>query len=1526
MKLPTALPGLIALVATQLGSISLAPGQDVNVRFAKLLTRRESLLAELEKKPAVEEALMRFAGGADRDDLWLTARRTQGVWHTAFGEVPGWHQSSMKDWRSYYHGNLTGGCWRPPLRFAADTAALKLDAGRLSGALAMTYRLDMPHDDRLPPGQPHQWWDRFIPGGNTVPRRVSYAIEADVHADRAMLDLILEGGVYWDPAFAPLVKAADPAVVRRPIHVRLQVPATPFTPVWVKTHSWIHGFHEADVAALRYDNGHLTGSMVVRLHQDGWMPWGGGKRTQNEPITVYFEIDARLDRNELAGRYKASFGGAIKGKIMYPKGDDSGDVVLPETRYEGAISGRGGKLVVGHYRAEGDLGQSAGAIDGLLLDAARPVRESFRLPDGQLTAERISAVLHQVRAMHLALQHAPLGYGEALRQTSWPAPTDASADECLRLALQQVNAMPAPDAKLSIVKLETVGDSPSFGTRAAAVAEDNVNLVPSDTAGWLFLPKWQVMGPFDQRPGLEHNTSPVPDIVVAPGATCRQTTDRLGAPFDGPGRRWQAMACADARLGAPWERTGPFARYVGQVWYGAATLRSADARTVWLSLEANDFAKLWVNDHLVWTATESIWRYRPMGRAFVPVALAAGDNRLLARIHSDRNLSWLRLALTTSEPATPATPPAPSPVNADFVFADASPPLAWDIAKGTNVAWRDAELGGSTRPVALGDALYVSVGTGTLVCVETATGKTRWSSQLPAAQAAQTGKGQPPAASAPVTDGTLVAMLNGWGTLGGYDAGGKLLWSQETGLPGGRLWVCGKRFVVEGQFQRGAKGGAAAQARIVAFDSASGMEAWRRDVPGQLQRAGMSLNVGNTSFPLSGTGALLDPQSGQPLALDGEMQITEKEGQVVRSVMDGPHRAHASSGTLYLTSQARHVALRLWERDGKLGFAHAWESNYGNSGFSNVFSAGMANDKFLFTWHSSLAHTPHSPDPRAEVNVQDVPDGRWLARNKPIMDDLYCYGPLSVTTPVIAGQYVFLLAGRSDNKRNQIAIVTADERIELVARQDVEPGTTQPPVFAGGRMILRSPTSLMCIAATTPQGRQYEKLQLARTLLRVIGRHRQYPAPVQVKPMERMGLLGDVPVSELTSDRPTDRWLGAGPFAPEALADGVALAALRAVPGTVVAGKAFAPVARTFAYNEPPAYLRTSELQGTGDTTPRFATRVDPKCVSNNRESGLLYTVLDVTHDRIVVPALDRPGVTQWLGGKLVEADVPLRLAPGLYPYLVRVGPEFYAAKQSEVLPPVGVVKAMEQGALTDIGWPKQWQVLGPLEGSDSRLRPDQLKAVPRSLTIDGNACRLFPLEADGPAVDLGFMARAELGVEPDRSLHFVRPGRSLLAYAFAHVDVPADGYLYITASCDAAMAWFVDGVSVYDRMRLGNAAPANDLDAHPFAVRVTRGRHVLAVMTGPSSSGWSFRSLGGFSQKRADEMPGLRVESRQPTPMPDFRLHACFQEAAHTPTMERMWLDRVRAHADRLRGIAADLPGTGEAQAAAAMLAQAAK
>ena len=156
---------------------------------------------------------------------------------------------------------------------------------------------------------------------------------------------------------------------------------------------------------------------------------------------------------------------------------------------------------------------------------------------------------------------------------------------------------------------------------------------------------------------------------------------------------------------------------------------------------------------------------------------------------------------------------------------------------------------------------------------------------------------------------------------------------------------------------------------------------------------------------------------------------------------------------------------------------------------------------------------------------------------------------------------------------------------------------------------------------------------------------------------------------------------------------------------------------------------------------------------------------------------------------------------------------------------------------------------------------------------------------------------------------------------ALAQIECPADGYLYITASANSAMCWYFDGVSVYDRTRLGNVSQFTDLEAHPFAVRVTAGRHTLAVQVRPSSSGWNFRSLGGFSRQRGDQLAEFQVESRHPREGLDLRLQPCFRELPHWPTMRLQWRARVRANAEPLQEIVSDLPGTAEAAAAAALL-----
>lgn len=1451
--------------------------------LASLTTTRDQLLSALEKKPPVENLLLRFDEGADGDRMDLTLQRTGGQWATGYVEVPGWQQSTMQEWRGFYLGNEVGGCWRTTQRFPADPAALKLDGNQLTGNLGVAYRLDRTLIQRQPPGRPIQWWDKFIPGGYTQPRPQAYTINAEVRSDSCLLDLILEGGLYWDPKFVPDPRQPSGAIIRRPIAVRLQVPSTRFTLATARTPTWIGGYHEADATGLKFANGKLTGRLVVFIHQDGWMPWGVGKHTQHEALPITFQLDAALRNNELTGEYTATLGGEFKG-LHY--GGHSADlnekIVIPETKFTGTLSGRGGKLVVGRYAATGDLGEQIGAVAGMLLDAPKSVRKQV-LGAGT----DVNTLFHQVRALHLALQHSPLPYDETWRQTDLPAPAG------------DFNPPPVPalDAKLPAPKAETVGDSPSLGVTALPV-EQKANVLPADADGWLYLAQWNVLGPFEQRPGLENDTGLVPDLVVVPDADYTQPVDRLGAvKADDKPVKWQPVTCATPRLGVPWESTGIFVRYTGKLWYGAATLRSAQARPVWLSLEANDFAKLWINNQLVWTDTEKTWRYRPNGRVFVPVTLQAGDNQLLARVHSDRRLGWLRLALTTKAPATPALPDQAPPYANPFIFPDAQPPLAWDIPQGINVAWRNSDLAGTTRPVVVGDALLVSSDAGLLKCLDLATGKERWSVKVGAGEATE-----------PVTDGKLVWCAAG--AVGCYDLTGRQVWTQPAGLGRARLYRHGSRLVVEGE-TAAAKQGASAAVRVLVLDAATGQELKTWELPGRFGKKGQLLSVDDGAVLLTSTGTWLDIVNGTELTpLDIEMQLAGKDGPVT-NVTAGPYVLSRNADRLFLTSQARNQAVRLWAKDGKLGSAHAWESNYGNSGFGNVAAPAVANDKYLFTTHSVLAHTPHCPDPRAEINVQDVKTGRWLGRLKPAMDDLYSYGALNLKTPTIAGEYLFLLGGRSNNQRNQLTIATADEQLQMIANNDVDPGTAVPPVFAGGRMWLRSPAALTCIAVTTPEGRQYQSRVLAKTLLKSIG-----PVPRSAKPrvltgLEKVSTLGDVPVGKLISERTTEFWLGAGP---------VSAGELAALKLPAIDGVKFAPLDRDHAYNEPPMYLRAGELQGTGDIVPHFRSALDPRGNAGSQGPGLFYTVLDNTRDRVVAPVLKARGITQWLGGQELKADEPLYLRAGLYPYLVKVTPEFFQVADQPALPTVKVSDALAAHAIQEIGWPKSWQVLGPLPPDAPPLAGEQLREMPRkSLTVGKNEYPLYEVPVSSNNVVLNALSETTPGQKPDLAIapKKLATATAMAAYLFATVDCPSDGYLFINAGVDRYMHWFVDGIPLSDEPVKG---VTGKMDAHRFTVRVTKGRHVVAVMVRPGEGGWSLMSLGAFSEKGPDQLPEFRVAPLPPR-VPDLRINPAFREIPHPPTLERMWRERVTRNVMRLQAVGRDLPGTGEANQATDLL-----
>lgn len=1551
---------LCVLWASAAGAAEAPAAGTLRDDYAAIVARRDALLAALEarqaadaaKGPAAEVAL-RLERGADRRDAEVTLRRAGGAWRDAHAAVPGWLPSTMQEWRGFYLANGAGTAWRANLRFPADASALKTTDTALSGALAVTYKLDQTLDQQFPPGEPASWWDRFIPTGHTIDRRQTYTIDAQIHSDAYLLDLVLEGGVNYTPAARKGKKASEPVV--RPIFVRLQVPSTRFTACAVATPTWNGGFHEGDATGLQIKDGRITGKLVIMLHQDGWMPWGG-KTYQHAPQVVTFDVDGVLANNTLSGSFKAA--------------GDMGN-------YEGRLSGRGGRAVTGRYRAAGDLGEHTGAVTGMVLDKAQAPRELIRpeppLPADDAAAarqiaERLNTVMLQVRALGLALQHDALELDAALAQSRGAEPvwTGVDAKALGAYCRRAVAWLPAADGRAPArpaVVPEKYGDSPSAGV-APAAAEGRNMLPAAEARGWHFMPHWRVLGSFEQRPGLEHNAAEVPEVVPVDGVRYVQAVDRFGAAIANPvAQQWQEITLRGPRVTMPGEKSGFFTRFMGEVWYAAAEVSAPSARRVWLSLEANDHAKVYVNGTLVWTAEEKPWRTRSRGRVMVPVELSEGVNTILARVHRDRDPGYLHVALSMHEPEAGAAP-ASAAFASPYVAPDATPPLVWDLDRGINVAWRAPELRGSTRPVVAGETLVMTSHDGTLHRAATADGKVLWSRAINPFDMIDDAKS---AAWEKADVAGRVAMLNAalglrlkdlddartsppvvWdgavyvhtfpGVLACFDLDGNIKWLLRTHLLRAQVHVHDGTILVEGEVASSwtypaeladlatAKGKSAATGVLLV--NGSGKEIARYTFRGTFQDGWSTLLTApggkrDAAALLTSTGALIDLATGKanpdmdvkwPGPSDDDYQ---KGGQIIGGRVGRAFGISRNGDTLFMTTQAQSAAVRLWTQpDGRLAFADMWESNYEHGGFPSFYAPSVATDRHVFTFMPVLERGPHCPDSRMELHCHDARTGRTLRILKPALENAV-QGSTQLT---IAGGYLFALdPGGGSHGGNpthgQIAIATADEKLQLIARNTIDLGTRVPPVFAGKRMFLRTPKGLVCVAVTTPEGLAYQNQQLATTLLRAVGADPRSASPRRIAPVE-VAVTADTPVGVLEDGRATQYWVGGK------LPDAAATLVFDS-RGMLAAGQAaLAPLSRQHAFNDPPLYRREYILQGTGDIVPTFSTRVDPRAVSDDATAGVLQTVLDVPRDCIVIPTLKAGGVRQYLAGQELKADEPLHLSAGLYPLVVRVDPGYYKRQEKEIIPPVAVAKALQAGAIDAIAWPETWQVIGALPPDAAPLEGDDLKRVPEQVTVGEQAYEPHAMKADGGTVYLTGLVDLRPGQKPDpkapRSIKMATP---LAAYAFATVEAPADGTLYVSASGDWYMKWYVDGELVYDTSKKGNGAAGNDVNAHPFAVRVGKGKHTLAVQVQPGNGGWSFSSIAGFSAKADKDLAAHHVPSKQTREVPDFRIAPAFREIPHPPTRLQRWQERVKANEARLRAVIDTLPNTAEANIAAEML-----
>jgi len=196
--------------------------------------------------------------------------------------------------------------------------------------------------------------------------------------------------------------------------------------------------------------------------------------------------------------------------------------------------------------------------------------------------------------------------------------------------------------------------------------------------------------------------------------------------------------------------------------------------------------------------------------------------------------------------------------------ATGTPPVQWDLAKGTNVAWNVAVPGlGHSSPIVWGDRVFVTTAVATsgkeappvtgvmdavgiamandtgeqewrLYALDRATGRVVWQQTAKKAKPRSNHHRKSSHATAtPATDGTFVVALMGSEGLYCYDMDGRLAWKKDLGLmdlglvgntsvqwgPASSPVIAGDRVMVQNDEQE--------NSYLAAFDLATGKQVWR---------------------------------------------------------------------------------------------------------------------------------------------------------------------------------------------------------------------------------------------------------------------------------------------------------------------------------------------------------------------------------------------------------------------------------------------------------------------------------------------------------------------------------------------------------------------------------------------------------------------------------------------------------------------------------------------------------------------------
>lgn len=398
----------------------------------------------------------------------------------------------------------------------------------------------------------------------------------------------------------------------------------------------------------------------------------------------------------------------------------------------------------------------------------------------------------------------------------------------------------------------------------------------------------------------------------------------------------------------------------------------------------------------------------------------------------------------SSAAGEPVWPSFRGPAGAGVALAPANPPVSWDVATGSNVAWRAAvPLPGLSSPVVWGNRVLLTGASDTrreVYCFDLAVGTLLWTADV--GTLAPTTKPAPEifqdtgyAAPTSVTDGRLIYSIFANGDVIALDHCAGKRWSVDLGLPVNRYGHSASLACHDGRvlIQFDQDRDKQATSKLIALDGATGRTAWTTERPV------------SDSWP---SPILIATKTGKQwvtVANDRIAAYDPATGRELWWVTAAGHDVSPSpifAGGLVLASITgdKTYAIRP-DGSGDVTATHvAWTSE---EGVSDV-SSPLCDGELVYLAHSGGTLVCLELGTGKKVWEQTL-DGEF-------------YG-----SPGLAAGRIYLVA-----RSGEVFIFKPGRQYEAIGKMTLGEPSDGSPVFVGDRLLIRGIKTLFCLGGRNP--------------------------------------------------------------------------------------------------------------------------------------------------------------------------------------------------------------------------------------------------------------------------------------------------------------------------------------------------------------------------------------------------------------------------------------------------------------------------